>query len=79
MTTEGIDVNKKMFVVSTVYILFFMRNTGKYILRKHVAEYNGGLSGAAARTGNFKKIIVINGKKIGIGGSYKNDHKTIGA
>ena len=41
MATEDTDINKKMLVVNTVYILFFMRNTGKCILREHVGEYNG--------------------------------------
>ena len=54
MTPEDIDVNKKRFVVSIVYILFSMKNAGKYILRKHVGEYNGDLSGAAARTGDLR-------------------------
>ena len=54
MTTGDIDVNKEMFVVSIVYILFSMKSTGKYILRKPVGEYNGDLSGAAARTGDLR-------------------------
>ena len=42
-------------------------------------DENRGMSRAAARTGNFKKIVVINGKNIGMRGSYENDHKTRGA
>ena len=51
MATGDIDGNKERLVVRIMGMLFSMKNTGKYILRKHGEECNGDLSGAAARTG----------------------------